>query len=186
MPRLAECDVVGPRSFHPHMLKNQWKIKSPISFSSCYNQRHYGPLLGLFLTRKDMVPPQMKKKKKKRARKYTKIGNWAYFSNNIISRHDFKIIFFTNISSLRDSILGYKSSLLSVGFHVLIKFEVAVCPPENRVLETRFIVSTLKESICSLKHSDWKDEISASVGVQNTNIDPLVQNIQPNPPPTTT
>ena len=37
--------------------------------------------------------------------------SWAHFSNNIISRHGFKTIFFTNISSIRDSILGYKLSL---------------------------------------------------------------------------
>ena len=35
-----------------------------------------------------------------------KIGNKAHFPNNIISRHGFKSIYFTNISSLKDSILG--------------------------------------------------------------------------------
>ena len=44
----------------------------------------------------------------------------------------------------------------------------------------------LKDLICSLNHLDWKDEISVSVGVQNTNIDQVVQNIQQNPPPTDT
>ena len=42
--------------------------------------------------------------------KLAKIGNWAHFSNNIISKHSFKTIFFSNISSLKDLILGYKSS----------------------------------------------------------------------------
>ena len=47
-----------------------------------------------------------------------KIGNRAHFSNNIISNHGFKIILFSNILSLRDSILGYKLSLKDLIFMV--------------------------------------------------------------------
>ena len=46
--------------------------------------------------------------------------NWelAHFPNYIVSRHDFKSIYFTNISSLKDSFLGYKSSLKDSVFMV--------------------------------------------------------------------
>jgi len=47
---------------------------------------------------------------------WAKMGNYSCLPNNIISRHYFQTIFFINISSLRGSILGYKSSLWGLVF----------------------------------------------------------------------
>ena len=69
-----------------------------------------------------------------------KIGNWAHFSNNIISKHGFKTIFFTSISSLRDLILGYKLSFRFLwSDHVWCGIFSMWRPPVNWVSKTWFI-----------------------------------------------
>ena len=63
MPRLAECDVVGPRSFHPYAQKSM-KNQKPNIFFFLLQSKTLWAFIGLISNKERYGPPEKEKEKK--------------------------------------------------------------------------------------------------------------------------